>query len=275
MHLLVTIGTDGPTNWVRTPDGQRFSLGSVPVLGFVTKLALGSHEARRALNGFLRGEEVMLKVDEGLMWDLLTPRRTRWAADSFIPQDQRTRGTQVMSTLAEDLNVLNQHVAALNQAAGRVSPEKMAEGVGILVKLACQLEDQAGQEPYISLVAADDESDADEAADAAVQEAEESDKANAKSAGVKLSYDVYKTNAKLAEQILDQMTAVNDKIDQIVAAGKQGFKADAARADIHAVTAKVAGITADVDLTVPWVHDDLQKLAAQASHLHSLFFSNE
>ena len=178
-----------------------------------------------------------------------------------------------MSTLAADLNVLKQHVAALDQAASQNVPAtKMAEGVGILVRLASQLQDRANHKSYLSLVAADGQSDADEAADAAEKEAEESDEANAKSANVKLSYDVYKTNAKLAEQILDQMSAVNDKIDQIVAAGKKGFKADVARADIHAVTAKVAGITADVDLTVPWVHDDLQRLAARASHLHSLFF---
>jgi len=273
MHLLITIGTDGPTNWVRTPDGQRFNLGPTPALGFVTKLALGSHAARKALDGFLRGEEVMLKVDESRMWDLLAPRRTRWAADSFISRDQRTRGTQDMYTIATDLGVLARHIEALDKAADQnTSPEKMAEGVGILVKLADETLGRSRTATY--LMAADGESDADEAADAAEQEAEEAD-APKTATGVKLSYDVYKTNMKLAEQILDQMTEVHDQIDQIVASGKKGFKATTAKADIHAVTAKVAGITADVDLTVPWVHNDLQRLASRAAHLHGLFFPKD
>jgi hypothetical protein len=34
--LLVTIGTDGSKDWVETPDGQKFALGSVSVLSLVS-----------------------------------------------------------------------------------------------------------------------------------------------------------------------------------------------------------------------------------------------
>lgn len=165
-----------------------------------------------------------------------------------------------MSTIIKDLGALEQHVAALDKAAGKVPPEKMAEGVGILVKLAGQIQDQSDNSA---------KPEAKPVPDTVSDTGEVSSKTGG---GTKLSYDVYKANAVTAERILNQMDAVNTKIDEIVTAGKKGFKADAARADIHAVTAKVAGITADVDLTVPWVADDLQRLATQASHLHSLFF---
>jgi hypothetical protein len=56
-----------------------------------------------------------------------------------------------------------------------------------------------------------------------------------------------------------------------VTAGKK-FNATKAKSDVLAVTTKVAGIVSDVDLTVPWVADDLQKLAARADQLYGLFF---
>lgn len=254
-RLLVTIGTDGATNWVKTPDGQRFNLGSVTVLSFVTKLALGgSREAKRALNGFLRGDEVMLRVDDSRMWEMFVPRRVRWAADSFIPQDQRGTGN-VMATIDTDLTTLERHVQLLNKAAGKVSPEKMNEGIGILVRLAGGIK--------LS------EQDADEGQEPEEKPAEAQEKTAASVEG--LNIDAYQANSKLATQILNHMEAVDQKIDQLVTAGKK-FDVPRAKADIHAVTSKVAAIVSDIDLTIPWVADDLQKLAARAGHIHGLFF---
>ena len=172
-----------------------------------------------------------------------------------------------MNTIIKDLGALEQHVAALDKAAGKVSSEKMTEGVSILVRMAGQVQDQSDNAAYNGLGAS-----VTEPAPIPDTVSDTGEVSSKTGGGTKLSYDVYKANAVTAEQILNQMDAVNTKIDEIVTAGKKGFKADAARADIHAVTAKVAGITADVDLTVPWVADDLQRLAARASHLHSLFF---
>jgi hypothetical protein len=259
-RLLVTIGTDGATNWVRTPDGQRFNLGSVPILSFVTRLVLGgSREARRALDGFLQGDEVMLRVDEDKMWELMTPRRSRWGAtDSFIPRDQRTsRGTTMSTT--DKLTTLEQHVQMLHQAAAAsVSPKKMAEGVSILMRLADQLdEDEASRE----------------ASEVPKDPKEEPVSDDTDTGTDKLAFDTYKANSKLATGILDKMEAVNDKVDQIVASGKDGFRAEDAKADIHEVTSKVAGIVSETDLaTTPWVADDLMKLASRADYLHGLFF---
>lgn len=253
MRLLVTLGTDGTTDWVRTPDGQKYNLGSVSALSFVTKLVLGGNrEAKLALDRFLQGKEVILRVDDDKMWDLLTPRRTRWATDSFMPSDHRKQGTRIM-TIKEDLGALEAHVQKLKQAAeARVSAAKMAEGVSILVRMASAIDIKASDD-----VPEEDDSSEEEDVKVASQ--------------TRLAYDIHKANSELATQILDKMELINDRIDYLVIAGKR-FNATRAKADIHTVTSKIAGIVNDVDLTVPWVTEDLQKLAARADQLHRLFF---
>lgn len=89
-QILVTVGTDGMKDWVRTPDGQKFALGSISVLSFVSKLARNSRAAKNTLDDFLKTGEAVLKVNDDHMWSILAPRRARWASDgSFMFQDQR------------------------------------------------------------------------------------------------------------------------------------------------------------------------------------------
>jgi hypothetical protein len=193
MRLLVTLGTEGVTNWVRMPDGQKFNLGSVSVLNFVTKLALGgSREARSALDAFLKGKEVMLQVDEDKMWGLLVPHRVRWAFDSFMTEDHRKRGINIMA-IGKDLGVLEAHVQKLHQAAAaKISAPKLAEGVGILVRLAKSV--GSDDSAYYGLDQPDEASDPEPKI-------------------VKLAYDLHRANSTLASQTLDQMEAVNGQIN--------------------------------------------------------------
>jgi hypothetical protein len=86
----------------------------------------------------------------------------------------------------------------------------------------------------------------------------------------KLAYDTYKVNSDLADSILTTVENTADKIERLVAAGKK-FNADRAKIDLHEVSSKIAGITREVDLTLPWVRSDLQKLASRADYLHNLF----
>jgi hypothetical protein len=286
-RLLITIGKDGATNWVKTPDGRRLNLGALSVLTFVTKLALGGgRETKRALKSFLQGTEVMLLVDEERMWTMFTPRRSRLAADSFMSQVLR-RGSPTMATnITTDLAALERHVQMLNKAAGKVPAEKMAEGVAILVKLASKTaQDQEQEEQGQKQEAQEQAKQAaqEEKKDEDKEESKDEDKEEAfpgaappfgskdKKASLVLSFDVYKANTDLAEGILDRMSATDQKIDQLVAAGKK-FDVVQAKSDLHAVTSKVASIVSEVDLTTPWVGADLQKLAAKAEHLHGLFF---
>ena len=274
MHLLVTLGTEGTTNWVRLSDGQKFNLGPISVLSFVTKLALGGNRsARSILDGFLAGKEVLLRVDEDRMWELLAPRRTRWASDSFIGSQVTTQPDcsirrdmtvdqhkpltgNIAMTIDKDLGILEAHVGKLHKAASAgVSAQKLAEGVSLLVKLAKSVGNQSDNSAYYGL-----KSDLFEAGGP-----------EPKVETTKLAYDTHRANSTMATQILDQMDSVNSRIDELVTAGKK-FNATRAKADAYLVTSKIAGIVNEVDLTVPWVAEDLKKLAAQAEHLHGLFF---
>ena len=162
-----------------------------------------------------------------------------------------------MST--DKLTTLENHVQLLHKAAAaNVSPKKMAEGVSILMRLADQL----------------DEDEISREASAVPKDPKEEPVSDDTDTGTdKLAFDTYKANSELVASILDKMEAANDKVDQIAASGKEGFRAADAKADIHAVTSKVAGIVSETDLaTTPWVADDLRKLASRADYLHGLFF---
>ncbi len=257
-RLLVTVGTDGFTDWVQLPDGSKLSLGPVSILTFVTKLCPSGQMAKRTLEGLLQDKAAMVAVDDDKMWAMLTPRRARWAADSFMIRDQRNtptsrRGTN-MGSIDRDLTAIENHLVALSKAAkAGASPEKMSEGLNILTKLACDYSglDETVPEPPSPAPALDPSTPQAPSVDG-------------------LAYDIYTANSGLVEQIVSQSEATVDRVDKLVEAGKK-FNADRAKADIHAVTSKVAGIVQDTDLTAPWIADDLEKLAARSQQLHDLF----
>lgn len=104
--ILVTVGTDGATNWVRLPSGQKFNLGMMSVLNFVSKLTKSGAMARKTLQDFLKTGETMLTVNPDVMWDILQPGRPVWAADSFMSPDQQQSAVQEttrMSNVWDDL----------------------------------------------------------------------------------------------------------------------------------------------------------------------------
>lgn len=135
-RLLVTVGTDGVTDWVRLPDGQRLNLGSLSVASFVSKLT-GGRSAKAALDDFLAEGEALVNVDEEVMWELLTPRQARWATSdgSLMPLVSRPVRNDNMSLVAH-VQDLETHIAALNKAAAaKVPAEKMREGIQILMQI--------------------------------------------------------------------------------------------------------------------------------------------
>jgi len=262
-RLLVTIGSDKATNWVRTPDGQKFNLGSVSVLNFVVKACLGgSRKAREVLNKFLKGEEVMLRVDEDRLWSLLAPRRSRWAvAHPFIPTDRQTSQGKTMDTISSDLDNILQHIGNLNRVAGRVPAKKMAEGVGILQKFVAKVVDQSSNTAYLGLGAKVFDAGVDRPPE--VTQVEDVDAAKVA--------QVLNPGEKTVSGILEKMSAVDEKIGQLVESGKQ-FDHVQARLDVYELTQRVASLTASTDLMESWAQEDLAKYAARANHLHGLFF---
>lgn len=269
-QLLVTLGTDGLTDWVRLPNGSKMSLGSISILKFVTKLAPTSRQAKQALQGFLAGQEVMVPVDETRMWELLAPRRTRWACDGpFMAPDQRTtptpQGKGTMPTILADLQALETHIELLNKHASRVSPEKRAEGFAILVKLTDRIaKNQSDNSAYYGLGKPDVVEPTDPMPKPTPPETKEAQVEG-------LTYDLVTTNRGLATEIMDRAEETLAGIDRAAATNPRFKAAARAKADVRAVTQKVAGILHDTTLAEPWVAEDLKKLAARASYLHGLF----
>lgn len=242
--LLVAVGSDGVTDWVRLPNGQKMNLGPISVLKFVT--TLGHHRsARQVIDAVLAGDEAMLSVDADLLWDLLTPRRVRWAADSFMSCDPRT-ARETMTTIREDLGHLEVHIQELRKFAKTATAPEMAEGREILARLTHALK----------------------APDMASFLATLPKKASAPAAEP-LSFDTINANTTLGNEIVAKAEATIAQIDKLAATRK--FNAARAKADVLEVTTKVAGIMRH-DLTGSWVQDDLRKLASRNDQIHALFF---
>jgi len=267
---VVTLGTDGATHYVKTPDGLSFNLGAVSPMKFVLKLVGKGNRSQRILRSFEDTGEAMFPVDMAKMWELLSPPRTRWqrwAADSFMPVDQRRPSShsgsrtpmddQVFKAFSEHLARIEADLKALENkassdqlrgavdktAALKAEAAKVAASISAFVRLA--------QNPEVPQV----------------------DKAAVSSTpGIEaLHYDTYQQNSEVATKILDQVESTSEQIEKLVEAGKK-FNATQAKGDVHAVATKVAGILRDVDLTKPWVQEDLNKLASRMGHIHGLFF---
>jgi len=113
--ILVTVGTDGATNWVRLPSGQKFNLGMMSVLNFVSKLTKSGGMARKTLQDFLKAGETMLTVNPDVMWDILQPRRPVWAADSFMLSDQQQSAAQETTRMSNIWNELTKEAQAFKR----------------------------------------------------------------------------------------------------------------------------------------------------------------
>lgn len=274
-RLLVSLGSDGFTDWVRLPSGQKLNLGPLSIMSFVKQLVGGGRQGRQIVEAFLRDGEAMLSVDEGRMWDLMTPVRSRMASDGgpFMAPDPRTASParkETMATIRDDLNALEQHIAALNKAAplmaaGKVTAASMQEGRNILGKLAQKIKspNQSKNDTYYNLGAPDVFQVGDAAPKPHMVQAGESESG--------LAFDMIQANQTVAQEILAKATETAATIDKLAKAGKK-FNAAKAKSDLHAVTSKVAGIL-KMDLTASWVQGDLAKLASKTDHLHGLFAS--
>ena len=230
--VVVSVGTDGTKDWVQTPDGQKFGLGSVSVLSFVTKLLPSRRPARRVLDDFLKGGSALFPVDDGAMWSLLAPRRARFASGfegSFMFRDQQRIS---METLARVLTKTESIVAYCNKQASAGNPidPQAFKDLGISTqRLAC-----------LELA----EADTDEAA--------------------------YEANLKAAAAVLEEAKITVGTINRLASDGKR-FNRVAALKDVARVTSRVAEICEKTALTEDWVSSDLVKLAAENHRIYNLF----
>lgn len=266
-QALVTIGTDGPVNFVKLPNGVRQSLGIVSPVKFVVELVPRAFTARAALDEFLANGHAMLRVDLDAMWKLLKPRKSRWGASTspFMDGPDRTttdqtpliregasmaddsaqRGaiTNQVAQIEKQISLLQRHVK--EAGPGSISKSTMEEQIS---SLRGMIADLRAPSPYGN-------------------QSQNSDfYPKPKSA----SYDSFQEHSELAETIISRVASTNEKIDKLVEAGKK-FDSPRAKLDLHKIASRVTDIAADVDLAQPWIGDDLRKLATEADRIHGLF----
>jgi len=234
--VMVTVGTDGNTDWVKLPNGEKLTLGAVSVARFLG--ALTRQPLRKSLDSFLLYGETTASVDLDQMFDLLKPIRVRLADGSFIPSLGQT-------STRNPMNELLAIEASISQA------EKI---LGVLARKAA-----SGQTNGIETVRQDFIKAANK-----IQSPNQSKN--------QLAYDVLQENSTVAGEILACLEETNDRVDTLVQAGKK-FNASRAKQDLHGVSTKVAGILRDADFTQSWVQADLNKLASRANAIHGIFFS--
>lgn len=259
-RVLVTVGSDGLSDWVQTPDGQKFTLGPVSVREFVKRLS--PKPAKPLLERFVQAGELVLSVDLDHMWEVLKPRRARFAVGPFMTPSQGEGRNFPM-----DEKYFQEIEASLSEAEkllGGLSRQASDQNVREFLKAAQKIKspNQSKNQTYYNLGAPD--------VHEVMDPAPEPHTVGKSASFGRLSFDIYQENQKLATETLAAIEETEARIAQLVSGGKK-FNAGRARADLHEVVSKVAGILREVDLTQPWVHDDLTKLASRSQHLRGLF----
>lgn len=274
MPLLVTLGSDDFTSWVTLPNGERLNLGSISMVNFIQRTSPNKAVAKRSLAALQRGGEVIVPVEEDLMWDVFSPARTVYGKEEAELSFNRLT---IPETLGEppmtfdrtanmiDFSLLSNleiHIQGLDKHASKVSPKRLAEGHQTLKRLV----------EGIKFAAQEEEEEAPKEAEEAEKEQEqETDKE------ASLDLDIVVANHELADSILDtaeQTVGIIDRLASEVRSDGRTFKASRARADVFAVTSKVAEIMLE-DKSRPGVEEDLKKLAAEASRIRALFPATE
>ncbi len=290
-HKLVTIGTDGVSDWVQTPDGQKLMLGPISVLKFVTELGVGgSYGARKTLDEFLKDGTSMLTVDADRMAELLKPHRARWtsvrpvlptssgpATNSPMPSPNRTpfhrQGTDMAidtsisdkatkEAISNQIDRIEASIANLQTNAKEASPGSITDDmkkrdIAALKEQIAFLRrpsvygNQSDNGSYYGLPEKLPDGSSARSMEAAVQE-----------------------NTVIASRILGALKATDEKVDQLVLAGKK-FDVARAKGDLHKVAKNIQTVVQHPkfkeggrDVIVA-----LHELGKRANQIHGLFAS--
>lgn len=272
-EILVTVGTDGFTDWVKLADGTKANLGAISVLKFVVELVPRAFTARAALDAFLVNSYTMISVDEERMWAMLKPRRARWAADSpLIPRQYRTfqdcslrrdRQGDIMADTADSTQAeaIKNQITQIEEQISILSGHAGDAGNGSLSKdlMTNQI---ASLKTLIGVLRSHDGNYGDQKNNSDFQASAMADP----------SYTTFQANTELAETIVARVAATHDIVEKLVTAGKK-FDSPRAKQDLHRIASSVSEMARDVDLAQPWVRGDLDKLATEADRIHGLFES--
>lgn len=278
---LVTVSTDGLRDFVTLPSGERKVLGTISVLKFVTELTPHIRLARQILNQFLKTGEALFTIDLDRMEELLAPRRARWSSISSLmsppdrtstARDMEMADTNSPDALLQQLGKLEETVTALDKHAsgGLIAPKLHAELRALVGSISLpNFGDQSKNDAFDNLgkPKVDTVPEGGYTPPASVTHPK-----MASAPATTPSVDALQANSTLADNILSTVEQTDEKIDQLVTAGRK-FNASKAKNDLFVIASKVAEILNNVDLAEPWVQQDLTHLSDEANKIHSLFAS--
>lgn len=286
----VVISTDGLRDFVVFPDGVRRILGPISMARLVATCVANRAMARRALDEFLAHGEAMVVMDLDKFEALTQPRRARWSSSiSLMSRERRTpliTEGSVRRDITEGMNMATEKLASTQQVTALNHRIALIEQqVSQIAQLAqAQMPTEKAVESLREMTGAlhfynpGDQSKNDAwniTAPPKVDTAEPgqtlpTELTNPKMANGVPSTATLSANADIAEGILSSLGETNDRIDLLVTAGRK-FNAAKAKEDLHKLGTAVQTILTDADLAQPYVTTDLEKLAAEAAHIHGLF----
>jgi hypothetical protein len=255
VRQLVTLGTDGTRDWVKTPDGRTYLTGHISMAKLVGSLAGSTREAKIALDEWLAGHETMLSVDSDRMAELFQPARPKWAHGSLI-------GALLVGTEMDDTKIasLTQAVLGAQEALRDLSvkaaslveptPEEQAVRLATLQVAFNQTVAKVAQELP----------EGQEEAKAASQEAPEEVQEDQQAKTAALRFQLHKALVKLSmtDAMIGELTQERKRFNHLKA-----------KTDVGRLVSRIASITSsNQDLT----GESVGELVASTDRLYGLFF---
>lgn len=240
-RLLVTIGTDGVSDWVQLADGQKLMLGPISVLKFVTELGVGgAYGARDTLNEFIKDGTSMLTVDGDRMQELLKPHRARWTsvqpAIPLIPSPDRTPSRQVTAMADADTFVkdaINNQIARIEAQISLLQNHAKESSNGSISKsmMDSEIENLKNMVAFLRRPSVYGNQSDNSSYYGLPEKLPSGESARSKEASAN-------DNVRVAQGIKDTIVSTEEKIDQLVLAGKK-FDVTKAKGDLHRIASNV------------------------------------
>jgi len=246
---LVTLTTDGLTNHIVLPNGQKLNLGAVSPLRLVAECCWNSREARDILETLLKDHSVMVRVDTDRFEKLIQPerretypyRKLRWATkkQGAYPFRPFPGDTKMDANRAEAVS------ATIDKIENQIS--SIEKKVGSKTGSASEVEHLAELVEGLKTPSPKDQSSNDSFYFG-----------RAKNASVVFG-DI--------ENALDKVAEAKKMVDILEAKGRP-FNADRARTDLLGVASKIRTLLASKD--APNMRE-VRASVERATELHSLF----
>lgn len=283
--ILVTLGTDGLSDWVQLPDGQKLMLGPISILKFVTELGTGgAYGARQTLDEFNKDGTSMLTVDEDRMAELLKPHRARWtsvrallgaAGSSLIPHPNRNpfpsrQGSEdpvmpdadqfVKDAIVNQIARIESQIALLQTNAKEASPGSITAD-----SARKQIDDLRDMIAFLRRPSVYGNQSDNSSYYGLPEKLPNGESARSKEASIQ-------ENTQAARKILGTLQAAESKIDQLVLAGKK-FDVARAKGDLHHVARNVQTVVQHPKFREAGreVVIALHELGKRADQIHGLF----